>query len=197
LRIFERIRFRRPKVGRRSRRSYYHLPEQGLRGREHPTERLAGLKRLGALARGRTVLDLGCAEGVLLRMLVEEGARLGHGLDSSPHRVAAARAIAPHPALRFEEGDLDRPAELADHAFSRHYDLVTMLGVYQQLAPTTRAEALAWALDRCADLFVFEGPAACREEVCRLLPHKGFAAPPELLRGNELDLFLFRRTAPR
>lgn len=58
---------------------------------------------------GRTVLELGCGEGALLRNLIRAGAIRGTGVDLSPSSVASSDARAREEGLadkvRFEAGD--------------------------------------------------------------------------------------------
>ena len=71
------------------------------------------LDRLGDLT-GREVLDAGCGEGFLARVLAARGARVT-GLDLSPRLVQMARAKDPHGAIDYRVADLSRPLpELAE-----------------------------------------------------------------------------------
>src|SRR5919201_1183495 len=57
---------------------------------------------------GREVLDAGCGEGFLARVLAARGARVT-GLDLSPRLVQMARAKDPHGAIDYRVADLSRP----------------------------------------------------------------------------------------
>src|SRR5919201_1836258 len=65
------------------------------------------LDLLGDLT-GREVLDAGCGEGFLARILAARGARVT-GLDLSPRLVQMARAKDPHGAIDYRVADLSRP----------------------------------------------------------------------------------------
>lgn len=95
-----------------SRRDSQALPGLGLEGHRGPAARLAAPRP------GRTVLDLGCAEGLMLRPLLGAGAASGHGLDNSaPGRIASARflydgvpPVSPWPGSAALPGSPPRPS---------------------------------------------------------------------------------------
>lgn len=71
------------------------------------------LELLGDLA-GRDVLDAGCGEGFLTRVLVGHGARV-MGLDLSPRLIEMARAKDPDGTIDYRVADLSQPLpELAE-----------------------------------------------------------------------------------
>ena len=65
------------------------------------------LDLLGDVA-GRAVLDAGCGEGYLARILAARGARVT-GIDLSPRLVALARARDPQGAIAYQVADLSGP----------------------------------------------------------------------------------------
>ncbi len=65
------------------------------------------LELLGDVA-GRAVLDAGCGEGFLARILAARGARVT-GLDLSPKLIAMARGRDPQGAIDYRAADLSRP----------------------------------------------------------------------------------------
>src|SRR5579859_7826654 len=65
------------------------------------------LDLLGDLS-GQQVLDAGCGEGFLARVLAAHGAHVT-GIDLSPRLVAMARAKDPHHAITYLVADLSRP----------------------------------------------------------------------------------------
>lgn len=81
---------------------------------EHDAILARMLELLGDLA-GQEVLDAGCGEGFLARVLAARGARVT-GIDLSPRLITMARAKDPHHAMTYLVGDLSRPyPELAGH----------------------------------------------------------------------------------
>lgn len=53
--------------------------------------------------RGRTILDVGCGDGALTRLLAREGAQ-AIGIDINETQLARARAAEPVPGARYAEG---------------------------------------------------------------------------------------------
>jgi len=68
---------------------------------------------------GLTVLDAGCGEGYLSRILAQGGAQVT-GIDISPRLVEMARAKDPDGAITYEVADLSQPLP----AYQAHFDLV-------------------------------------------------------------------------
>lgn len=56
-------------------------------------DQLKGLQRLTDSVKGCTVLDLGCAEGLLMRHLMQQGAARVYGLEVVPQAVRVARTV--------------------------------------------------------------------------------------------------------
>src|SRR5919202_2740933 len=76
------------------------------------------LERLGDVA-GREVLDAGCGEGFLSRMLAARGARVT-GLDLSPRLIQLARDKDPQGTIDYRVADLSRPLP----EFEGRFDLI-------------------------------------------------------------------------
>lgn len=116
-------------------------------------QQLTGLTPLRALVRGKTVLDLGCAEGLISIQLAQEGALAVHGIEIVPGHVAVANKL---------RGDLPVTFEVADantYAPVRQYEVVIMLAILQKLRdPSAAAKRFA---------------AAAREMVVLRLPPHG------------------------
>lgn len=105
------------------------------KGRRTLEEQMTGLAHLGALVRGKTVCDLGCAEGLIALECAKAGAARVYGCDYNPALITTARALAERQpeALRprFELVDLRElmKAELPSPA----YDVVLALAVIHKL----------------------------------------------------------------
>lgn len=125
------------------------------------TARPRVLERLGPLD-GAHVLDLGCGEGYVSRLVLEAGAASVFGVDVSSEMVRIARESLPstHAAVaRYEAGDASRM-----ETFSRErYDRVMAVFLFNYL---TRAQMLA-VLRRVRTMlapggrFVFTVPHPC------------------------------------
>lgn len=76
------------------------------------------LDLLGDLS-GRKVLDAGCGEGFLARVLASHGAHVT-GIDLSARLIAMAREKDPHHSIDYHVADLSRPLP----AFAGHFDQI-------------------------------------------------------------------------
>ena len=96
-------------------------------------DQVMGLAWLMDNVRGRTVLDIGCAEGLLAVEMAKAGAIAVHGVER--------RAAAVQTALQLR-GDLPISFEVVDGNTwtpPRQYDIVCALSVLQKLADPTAA----------------------------------------------------------
>ena len=122
---------------------------------------------------GLDVLDAGCGEGYMTRLLARRGARQVTGADKSPALIAAARgASAGVPAVRFAETDVaNLPFDSAsfDLAVANHLfnDLPEITGPVGELARVLRpgGRLVILMLHPC-----FYGHRAERQEIRRSLP---------------------------
>ena len=117
-------------------------------------DQLKGLDWAFANCRGKTVLDVGCAEGFIsLAMLQTAGALAVHGVELMPARVDMADRSRGKHAATFEVGDMNvwRPR--------RMYDMVLALAILHKLRDPTEV---------CASL----ANAARHSMIIRLPPEK-------------------------
>jgi SAM-dependent methyltransferase len=184
---------------------YSAAPELGLDGRWAPELRMSGLDVLVSECTGKSVLDLGAAEGLIARRFLQGGAALVHGFDIVPERVTAARRIcAGFAEAAFWQADLsdwDRFIEShAPHLLER-YDIVLYLGIHHHLPPATRSSAFEGAAAKCADTLALRTPEVSYrdEHLSERLARNGFQ-----LIGERVDpaaelgpLRIFRRRDDR
>lgn len=109
-------------------------------------QQMEGLDRLFAEVEGKTVLDVGCAEGLIAIELAKSGAEEVDGIEIRQPAIIAAVIAAEAAKVRgwyFRVGD----ANLFEPA--RDYDIVIMLAVLHKLKNPTAACAriVAHALD--------------------------------------------------
>lgn len=121
-------------------------------------EQMLGLDRALAECRGKRVLDLGCAEGLIGREFARAGAALVVGIEVLQTHVDVARRAC---AKEVKEGKMVFVvADLRDVTATpptERYDIVLALGIIHKLhAP---AVGLEWAADSASDLLCFRAPS--------------------------------------
>lgn len=102
-------------------------------------QQLMGLDRLFAEVAGKTVLDVGCAEGLISIECAKRGASAVTGFEIREDAVATARRAAQaagisRESIRFVPADANR-----DYPTGRAYDIVLMLAVLHKLKDPSAA----------------------------------------------------------
>lgn len=96
-------------------------------------QQLTGLELLIEKVEGKTVLDVGSAEGLISMQLFDEGAAAVHGLEIVPGHVKVANKLRGDRACTFEEADANHYKPV------RQYDTVIMLAILQKLRDPSTA----------------------------------------------------------
>ena len=154
--------------------------------REHPGDRtidqqMQGLLYLQQNVAGKTVLDVGCAEGLIDIELVKAGAVAVHGVEIRPQAVAAANKLRGDMPITFEQGDMNswRP--------KRNYHVLVMLAILHKLKHPDLV--LADLLPHCLELAVVRMPPRSDNPTVR--DHRSGGKPIHLSRvfaGAGFDL---------
>ncbi|MCC6781676.1 MAG: sulfotransferase domain-containing protein [Planctomycetes bacterium] len=184
--------------------SHYTLdPARGMYGKWPEAERLQGLEGLLAGLRGQSVLDLGCAEGIVARACLDHGAEAVHGFELDATRIATCRRIAPEPRALFLPGSVAPWQDFATrHAATLRsgYDVVLHLGLHHHLPPRERRAVLLGALARCRHTFALRTQTAlfASEKLDELLRGQGFVLEQTVAPANAAQgqLRIYRRTDP-
>lgn len=101
--------------------------------------------------KGKSILDIGCAEGLIAIYLATHGAASVHGVEIVSGHIAVAEALAHEvPHCTFEIGDANW------YVPKRQYDITIMLALLQKLRNPTLA-AMRYA-DMTKDLCVIRLP---------------------------------------
>lgn len=135
------------------------LKVPGLRPQGDRTleEQMLGLAQALEFARGKTVLDLGCAEGLIGREFAHAGATLVVGVELVATHLEVARvACKGYPQMRFIQahlGDYIRAAPVPPEQF----DVVLALGIIHKLDDPT--VPLQFAARSARKLMCFRAPA--------------------------------------
>lgn len=93
--------------------------------RKNLNDRLLGLDYILGRMDGLTVLDVGCAEGIISKICYESGAKSVCGIDNRPEAIKMARENCP-------EGTFIN-ADVRQWQPPSSYDIVLFLGVYHHL----------------------------------------------------------------
>ncbi len=115
--------------------------------------RFQGLEELFALARGRSVLDLGMSEGHIAYEFARHGASAVHGLEQHRDKVRFAERLFRDVAIdtRFRVANLAVSGDVFDRRYGadldERYDIVLFLGVYHHLKKEMAAADLASLVD--------------------------------------------------
>lgn len=119
-------------------------------------EQMLGVREALPEAAGKSVLDLGCAEGLIGREFARAGAVRVLGIESlEGHLDVARRACADLPQMEFEQAYLQD--WIAAHEPPMVFDIVLALGIIHKLYDP--AVPLRWAARSCGDLLLFRAPA--------------------------------------
>ena len=125
---------------------------KGRPGDRTINQQLMGLDDLMAYVEDRTVLDVGCAEGLISIEMARRGARAVHGIEREAARVDLGRRLVGDFPVTLEKADANvwKPR--------RMYDVVIALALLHKLKdPSAACARLAAA---CADLMVLRLPPA-------------------------------------
>jgi 2-polyprenyl-3-methyl-5-hydroxy-6-metoxy-1,4-benzoquinol methylase len=130
-----------------------------------PTEkRIAALEGVLTSIKGKNVLDVGAAEGLLARACLAAGASSVDGLDIDVNRISRARSLCSNKA-RFFVVDLNSiPSILYDGTLGSAYDVVLYLGVHHHLVKSTRVALLHRLMELCSETLVLRTTLAAYQE---------------------------------
>lgn len=150
------------------RRGWFVIPEQ--LGDRTLDEQMLGLKPALMECGGRTVLDIGCAEGLIGFEFAKAGAAHVHGIEVVQDHIQTAYRLREKlkltKAVTFEVADLgELPAP------TKQYDIVLALGVAHKLKEP--AVGIRWAAKASRDLVVIRFSAGTVDTVLRSKRYSG------------------------
>ena len=136
------------------RRGWFKIP--GLQdGDRTPAEQLMGLAPALAAAKGASVLDLGCAEGVIALEFAKAGAREVIGIELLQDHINMARKVCKmHSQVSFVCAELAH--YINTHPSPRKFDIVLMLSVAHKLHDP--GLMITFAAKSTRKLLAFRGP---------------------------------------
>lgn len=196
---------------------YHSIKELGIKGKRSAGSRLRGINEMKHHCRDKTVLDLGCAEGLISFKLARYGCRLVHGVDKNTRSLKAARQLFETGnreeqitcEYAFHERDFSDPAEVFSDAsldLLSSYDIVLMLGIYHKADAEEGIEIIKSILPRCGEFLLFRGGIILHPKVAQLVKEDGYDKykhiKPSLShglfaydKGQPSSLEIFRRSA--
>jgi SAM-dependent methyltransferase len=155
--------------------------------REHAdrtlAEQMLGLDLALKEAGGKTVLDLGCAEGLIGREFARAGAIDVLGIDSlDTHLDVARQACADCPQMRFLRANLNHyiPAQEKIELFA----IVLALGIMHKLNDPDAG--LRFAARSCVDLLLYRPPAYAADGIVKSKRFTKYCHAPTVLREEGL-----------
>ncbi len=187
-------------------RSHYTLaPELGLFGKWPLEGRLEGLSPVLERMKGASVLDLGCAEGIVARACLDHGADSVHGFELDASRVATCLDLDPEPRACFVPASLVPWSRFAREQSTLRdaYDIVLYLGIHHHLPARERPAVLEGALSRCRHLFVVRTPVEVweRDRLDATIRAAGFElterSEPSLAAQGRLGVYRRVRPEPK
>jgi 2-polyprenyl-3-methyl-5-hydroxy-6-metoxy-1,4-benzoquinol methylase len=163
---------------------------------------MGGLETLFEMAKGATVLDLGCFDGLIAYEFFRSGAKLVHGLDNDGFHLDTANRIFSqiNITFRFVHADLRKPdavSEALEDYCQRKYDIVLFLGVFQHICNSMsvqqRKDLVAEIVDRVGSVLAIRMPQAVWIDFESVFPDEKFEivrAVPQI--GNIGELRIYR-----
>lgn len=143
--------------GMRERRGWFKVPgvQDGDRTLE---EQITGLDEIAATCAKRSVLDIGCAEGLIAKWLHERGARHIDCIGMVEGQLEVGRKLCTGRPIRFHRADVRKAEQLAPLKLRRTYDAVLLLSIVHKMQRPD--ELLAWAAKRARMLVAIRLPGA-------------------------------------
>jgi len=125
-------------------------------GLRNLSDQTVGLEILYRNASGKTVLDLGCAEGLISNWLVCSGASMADGVDCDKERIKVGKEVV-HSRVNLHVGDLNNLFSLITLSLKRSYDIVLLLGILHKVERTD--ELLNYAIRHCGRWLAIRAPS--------------------------------------
>lgn len=164
-------------------------------------EQMEGLEHLAAEVQGKTVLDVGCAEGLIAIELARAGAAAVHGIEIVAGHIAMAQDMAGDLPCTFEVANLNEKVFQTGPGF----DIVLALAVLHKLKDPSRVcrEIAAQARDLCVIRLSPSGPViidarsdSVPHNIADVMLASGFVLERQLAVPRGEYLAYFRRKKP-
>jgi 2-polyprenyl-3-methyl-5-hydroxy-6-metoxy-1,4-benzoquinol methylase len=185
---------------------YYAIPEMNIKGRRPGTDIATRLQGLSALLdavrteRLTSVLDAGCAEGLIAQEFHAAGATTIHGFDLQDVSITLAKQIFDEKdgTIFFGQADLldwNTFTSTYQDVLRKSYDIVLLLSVYNHIVRINEDAAnhvLEHLAARTKHYFVVRSSAPIPNH---LIEQQGFQLQKRTRLQKETNLSIFRRVA--
>lgn len=187
---------------------YHSIKELGITGKRGSGSRLRGISAMKHHCGDKTVLDLGCAEGLISFRLAEYGSRLIHGVDRNKLSLKVARQL-------FDRGNQEKKIaceyEFFERDFTDHpsclfsdtsigllssYEIVLMLGIYHKASTEEGVEIINSILPRCGEFILFRGGIILYPQVAKRIEEGGFDKYKSVRPSLSHGLFAYDKGKP-
>lgn len=137
------------------RKGWFKIP--GLQDGDRTLEsQIIGLDKLTSEIKDKFILDLGCAEGLISKYLLENGAYFVEGIEMISQSVTVAIDQNEGLNARFWQGNLNDIDKSFSHLSVSDYDIVLCLSILHKLKMP--GEALKRICEKCSELMVIRLP---------------------------------------
>lgn len=194
------------KIGysKKNKQTYFSIPELGIEGRRPGTDiktRMTGIREIMSdlsIDRDTTVLDVGCAEGLVAREFYGAGARTIHGFDLQDISVEIAIKLFGQMEGMFYFGqanilDWSHFIKKYKNVIKKKYDIVLLLSVYNHIVRVDEEKAndvLKKLANRTNKYFIVRSPTKIPHE---LIEAQGFKISFNGDKQTENNLTIFER----
>jgi SAM-dependent methyltransferase len=136
-------------------RGWFQVPGIKPLGDRSLSEQMIGLEFALIEAKGKTVLDIGCAEALITLEFAKAGAAKVVGIEKVAPAIALGRTLcAGYPQVELMECNLVKHIDA--NPSPQQFDIVLALGIAHK--PKDPAAALCWAARSASSLLVFRPP---------------------------------------
>ena len=131
--------------------NYYNSKKYKLNGKWSLEKRLIGLSEILEIVEDKIVIDLGCAEGLITKELLDRGARYIYAFDCNKERIEKAIDICKeYKNVEFIIGDFNNFEEFINDnndILKQHFDIVLYLGVHHHLEKKVKSKMMELVLN--------------------------------------------------
>ena len=143
-------------------RPWFTIPELGIVGDRTIEQQAHAVRPALEEAKGKTVLDVGCAEALLTREFARAGAERCVGLELLREHLEIAEKVCKGFPIELRQQNMNdvQPAKVAER-----FDIVLALGILHKLR--WPGEGARWVARSCAGLLLFRAKGGVHDGLVR------------------------------